>query len=162
VTVLRLLVSSLLCILTAAVVAPAASAFDLTGTWEGRWSCQGFDGAKFRSGNSESVVLISQTGNTLAVSMDAGAYLYNGGAIFDTASPETKGEVVLNQCGTNNLPLAGADGELLRAKVKADAEKGSGSLKGLSIYESSVPDILTCKYSYRRTSTANPAVPACP
>ena len=161
-TPLRLAALSFVSLLAAVAIAPGASAFDLTGTWEGRWSCQGFDGAKFRSGNSESIVLITQTGTTLAVNMDNGDYLYNGGAIFDTGSPDTKGEVVLTQCGTDNLPLAGADGEILRAKAKADAEKGSGSLKGLSIFESAVPDIITCKYSYKRTSAANPAVPACP
>lgn len=153
---------SLVALAASAALGPAAAAFDLTGTWQGRWSCQGFDGSKFRSFNNESVVLITQNGNTLAVNMDAGDYLYNGGAIPDTGAPTTKGEIALTQCGTDNLPLAGEDTEILRAKVKADAEKGTGSLKGLSILESAIPDVLTCKYSYKRVDTANPNVPACP
>lgn len=161
-TSLRLLASSLFFLAAAAALAPAASAFDLTGTWEGRWSCQGFDGVKFRSLNSQSTVQITQTGNTLAVNMDNGDYFYNGGAVPDAGSPTTKGEIALTQCGTDNVPLAGPDAELLRAKVKADPEKGTGSMKGLSILESAIPDVLTCKYSYKRTSTADPAVAACP
>jgi hypothetical protein len=159
----RLLALSLFSTLVAAAVAPGALAqFSLTGSWEGRWSCQGFDGAKFRSSNGQSTVLITQTDNTLAVNMDEGDYLYNGAAIPDGSSPTTKGEIVLSQCGTDNLPLAGPDAEVLRAKVKADAEKGTGSIDGLSILESAIPDVLTCKYSYKRVSTTDPAVAACP
>jgi hypothetical protein len=163
VSAFRLVALSLFSLLAAVGVASRASAFDLTGSWEGRWSCQGYDGAKFRSGNSRSTLLITQNGNTLAVDMDGGSYFYNGGAIPDGSSPTTKGEIVLAQCGTNNLPLAGADdGEILRAKVTADAEKETGSIKGLSILESAIPDVLTCQYSYKRSSTANPGVAACP
>jgi hypothetical protein len=158
----RLLALSFLSALAAAAAAPAASAFDLTGTWEGRWSCQGFDGVKFKSRNSQSTVQITQTGNTLAVNMDNGDYLYNGGAVPDAGSPTTKGEIALTQCGTDSVPLAGPASELLRAKVKADPERGTGSMKGLSILESAIPDVLTCKYSYKRTSTTDPAVAACP
>ena len=162
--ILPRLVFGLAALAARAALAPAASAFDLTGTWQGRWSCQGFDGAKFRSSNGESVLLITHDPVTrvLAANMDNGDYLYNGGSIPDVNAPETKGEVALMQCGTDNLPLAGADAEILRAKVKVDVEKGTGSIKGLSILESSIPDVLTCKYSYKRTDTANPNVAACP
>ena len=159
----RLLVLFVFSAMAATAIAPSASAFDLTGTWEGSWSCQGFDGVKFRSrsGRGRSTVLITQTGNTLAVDMDDGDYLYNGGAIPDGSSPTTKGEVVLAQCGTDNIPLAGPDAELIRAQVKVDDVKGKGSIKGLSVLESSIPDVLTCKYGYKRVSTVDPAVPAC-
>ena len=148
--------------LLASALAPAATAFDLTGTWEGRWSCQGFDGAKFRSSNGVSTLLVTQVGNALNVNMDAGDYLYTGGAIPDAASPDTKGEIALAQCGTDNIPLAGPDSEILRARVKTNPESGAGVIKALSILESSIPDVLTCKYSYKRVDTADPAVGGCP
>jgi hypothetical protein len=161
VTALRLLALPLFSLLAAAAVAPGASAFDLTGSWEGRWSCKGFDGAKFDASNPESTLQITQTGPVLAVREDGGIP-YNGGAIFDTKSPTTKGEIALVKCETDNVPLGGPEGVIIRAKVKADAEKGTGSFKGLSIVESGAPEVLTCKYVYKRTSTANPAVAACP
>jgi len=148
--------------LAAAIVAPGASAqFVLTGTWEGRWSCKGFDGAKFSASNPASTLQITQTGNVLAVNEDGGIR-YNGGAIPDAKSPATKGEIALLKCETDNLPLAGPEGVLLRAKVKADPVKGTGRFKGLSIVESDAPEALTCKYVYKRTSTTDPGVAACP
>ena len=146
--------------LVVAGVAPGASAFDLTGTWEGRWSCQGFDGAKFKAANPASTLQITQIGSVLAVNEDGGIF-YNGGAILDARSPATKGEVALVKCETDSIPLGGPEGVILRAKVKADVAKGTGSIKGLSIVESDAPEALTCKYKYKRTSTIDPGVGGC-
>lgn len=160
----RLVPSSLFSLAAALALASGASAFDLTGTWAGRWSCQGYDGSKFRSSSKDSVLRVTQTGSSLAVDLDDGLYRYNGGAIFDDKSPTTKGEIALVQCGTDNVPFDGPEGEIVRAKVKADAAKGTGSLKGVSLVEFSdieITDVLTCKYSYKRISTEDPAVPPC-
>ena len=148
-------------LLASAALAQASHAFDLTGTWSGKWSCQGFDGAPFKSSEKQSTLTISQTGNVIAANIDGG-FSYNGGALPDNGAPDTKGEAALVQCGTDNLPHAGPEAEILRAKVKVSPEKGTGSFKGLAIIESSFPDVLTCKYSYKRVDTANPNVPACP
>jgi hypothetical protein len=149
-------------LLASTALAPRVHAVDLTGTWTGKWKCQGFDGGKFTSTNNASTLLITQIGNVVSANMDGGEFLYNGGAIPETANPDTKGEVAFVQCGTDNLPFAGEEAEILRAKVKADPDNGSGKLKGISVLESAFPDVLTCKYSYKRTATADPAVPACP
>ena len=149
-------------LLASAALAQASQAFDLTGTWVGKWSCQGFDGASFKSSNKQSTIAITQTDNTIAANVDNGEFFYNGGAIPDAGAPTTKGEAALNQCGTDNLPFATTEGEILRAKVKVNPESGAGSFKGLSVIETQFFEVLTCKYSYKRTDTVNPNVPACP
>jgi hypothetical protein len=160
-------VSTLLVAVGASLLAPAAlappvHAIDLTGTWAGKWRCQGFDGDKFTSTNNESTLLITQVGNVISASIDGGEFLYNGGAIDETAHPITKGEAALVQCGTDNLPFAGEEAEIVRASAKVNPDNGSGKLKGISALESAFPDVLICKYSYKRTDTADPAVPLCP
>ena len=157
----RLAAALSLGLLVSAALPAASAAFDLTGTWLGRWSCQGFEGVPFKSSRKPSVLLISQTGNTLAASID-GAFAYNGGAIPDLRAPDTQGEVALAQCATDSLPFQGGESELLRAKVKVDPHKGSGSFKGLAVVESDSPDVLTCKYSYTRVDSEDPGVSACP
>ena len=149
-------------LLASAALAPASHAFDLTGTWVGKWSCQGFDGSKFKSSNGQSTIAITQTDNTIAANVDNGEFFYNGGAIPDTGDPTTKGEAVLLQCGTDHIAFTTAEGEILRAKVKVNPASGTGSLKGLSIVETQFSEALTCKYSYKRVDTANPNVPGCP
>lgn len=142
-------------------LAPAALAFDLTGTWEGKWTCQGFDGESFKSSNKESTLLITQTGNTIAASLDNGVFVYNGGAISDVQNPEKRGEAAFAACPNDNLPLATGESEIIRLKVKVRPETGTGALTGLSIVESEFPDVLTCKYKFKRTSTTDPNLLAC-
>jgi hypothetical protein len=161
VTVRRLAAALSLGVLAFAALPAASGAFDLTGTWVGRWSCQGFEGVPFKSSRKPSILLISQTDDTLAASID-GAFAYNGGAIPDLRDPDTQGEVALAQCATDSVPHQGGESELLRAKVKVDPQKGSGSFKGLSVVESDFPDVLTCKYSYTRVDTEDPGLSACP
>jgi hypothetical protein len=161
VTVRRLAAVLSLGVLVFAALPTASGAFDLTGTWVGRWSCQGFEGVPFKSSRKPSILLISQTGNSLAASID-GAFAYNGGAIPDVRAPNTRGEVALLQCATDSLPHQGGESEILRAKVNVDPQQGSGSFKGLAVLESDFPDVLTCKYSYKRVDTDDPGLSACP
>jgi hypothetical protein len=149
-------------LLASAALAPAAGAFDLTGTWTGKWSCQGFDGSSFKSSNKQSTIAITQTGaNTFAANVDGGQFFYNGGAIPDAGAPDTKGEAALLQCGTDNIPFATSEGEILRVRVKVNPASGAGSLKGLSVIETDFSEVLTCKYSYKRVDTADPNVLDC-
>jgi hypothetical protein len=159
VTARRILAALPLAVLASAALAAGAQAIDLTGTWVGKWTCQGFDGAKFKSSNKQSTLLITQNGNALAASID-GDFTYNGGVIPDLRNPDGKGEAALVGCANDVIPFAGGESEIVRAKVKTSAS-GAGSFKGLAVLESDFPDVLTCKYSYRRTSTENPNVPAC-
>ena len=148
-------------VLAAAVSAQRLHAYDLTGTWTGKYVCQTFDGTKFKSGNASSTFLITQVGSTVYANLDDGAYLYNGGAIPDAAKPEERGELALIQCPTDNLPLVGDQAEIIRARVKVQLDAVTGTLKGASIYESGIPEVGSCKYSYKRTNTTNPNVGAC-
>jgi hypothetical protein len=150
------------CSLILSAGAPAVHAFDLTGNWTGKWSCKGFDGVKFKSGNKNSTMAITQTGTTIAANIDAGDFLFNGIAIFDTSKPAVKGEAVLIQCGTDNLPGAGADGEIARATAKTKIDSAKATFKALSIFEDAFPEGGTCKYSYKRQDPNDPNVAACP
>jgi sucrose-6-phosphate hydrolase SacC (GH32 family) len=139
--------------LASASLASSAGAVDLTGTWEGSYTCQGFDGASFKAGNKTSTLLIFQNGTTFVANLDQGKDVYTGAVINDSSKPEALGEMVMNQCGTDPVPLAGAEGEIVRMKVKVDAAKGTGSLKGISILETPLPDVVTCKFKFKRINT---------
>jgi len=156
---LRTMAIALLALSIAGRAVPAL-AFDLTGTWVGGYKCDEFDGAKRKASNKTSTLLITQVGNTLAMSLN-GAFFYNGAAIPDAKKPEAQGEAVFNQCGTDNVPDLGSQGEILRAKVKTKSGTPKASLKGLSIFEDPVVSAGTCKYSFKRTDTTNPNVGGC-
>lgn len=162
----RVLVALSLGALAAVGSALPSRAFDLTGTWKGRWVCQGFDGSGFWSSENRSALRITQTGDTLTACIDE-TYAYNGGAIPDVKRPDTKGEVALVQKGTDTTPLVGPDSEILRARVKTSAHTGSARFRGVSVSEYG-PDpkhgsaVLTCRYRYKRIDTANPNAGVCP
>jgi hypothetical protein len=152
---------------TAALCLSAASvpahAFDLTGHWTGKWSCKGFDGTKFTSGNKESTLAITQSGGTFAAAIDASTdnFTYNGVAITDIKDAN-KGEVVLLGCHlANTLPAGQDDGELVRASVKTKLDTFKASFKGTSLFTDAFPEVGTCKYSYKRIDTTDPAVGPC-
>ena len=153
---------ALCALLASASLASSSLAVDLDGTWEGSYKCQGFDGASFPAGNRTSTLLIAQEGTTFSASLDGGEYIYNGAVINDLGKPDELGEMVMNQCGNDPIPLAGAEGEIIRLKVKVNAEKGSGSLKGIGIVETSIPDVVTCKYKFKRVNTTPAKFLTCP
>jgi hypothetical protein len=146
-------------VLAVAVSPPVAHAFDLTGTWIGKWSCKGFDGQKFTGDNKSSLLRLTQTGNAIAADLDNGDFHYNGAMIADDVKPE-KGEAVFVACPTDNQPLAGGESEILRAAVKTKLGTFKASFKGVSIFQSTTPDV--GKYTYKRRDTADPNVLGCP
>lgn len=146
-------------------LASAAGAATLTGTWEGSYNCQGFDGVNYKTGNKDSVLLIAQEGATFSASIDAGTFVYNGIVIDDDADPQGKGNLVMNQCGTDSFPAEGAEGEIVRMSIKVNADKGTGALKGVSVVEfldKGNPTVVTCKLKYKRVSTAPVKFTGCP
>jgi len=143
-------------------VAPALHAFDATGTWHGKWSCTQFDGTKTTDGNKTSTMLITQTGDTLAINLDTGEFLYNGRALADVKKPTTQGEVVLVACDNDNIPCVGGLSEIIRAKVKTRENSFKATLRGVSTFEDNVPEVGTCKYSFKRDDQSDPHVAACP
>ncbi|MCC6766277.1 MAG: hypothetical protein IT293_16580 [Deltaproteobacteria bacterium] len=157
---MKVMLAALLCCLALAV-GPSAEAYDLTGTWVGKWSCKGFDGVKFTSGNKASTLRITQSGNAIAAELDNGVYRYNGGAIPDIAKPD-KGEAALVACPNDNVPLSGGESEIMRAAVKTKASTFKAALKALSVFEDGSGGVGTCKYSFKRVDPVNPNVPDCP
>jgi putative lipoic acid-binding regulatory protein len=142
-------------------VATSARAIDLTGTWNGSYSCTGFDGEPTKNKVKDSVLLVVQTGATLSAIIDNGSGgTYRGATIDATAKPTEQGETVWNACSTDPLPLADSASELVRLKVKVDPDKGAGTLSGVSYFEQP-GNLLTCKLKYKRASTAPPKFAGC-
>ena len=142
-------------VLALSLAAMPAAAFDLTGHWEGSWSCSEFDeGVKTKQSNKESTAAISSLGNgTFRAVIDEG-YDYRGIEITNAEKPD-KGEIAIALCGTNddlkNFPFV----ELGRFKVST-SETGSGSLSGTTIWSDNASHVATCKYKYKRIDTTNP------
>jgi hypothetical protein len=142
-----------------------ARAFDLTGHWVGTWTCKGFDGTKFSDQNKTSTLDITQSGNAIHAAFEK-LFLYAGAAVPDPAKPE-KGEVVLADCHTNAvLEMEDGNSEIIRAPVATKPASVKATFKGLSILENDVvpfgQQVQTCKYSYKRIDTDDPAVGSCP
>ena len=151
-----------------------AAAFNLTGHWEGKYSCKGFaapfteDGKlvnKFTTVHKTSTLDITQNGNAFGAVLDlnlpAGPYRYNG---FSMPSVKTDdvGEVFLVGCGTSPTPPDGDTGaEILRAAVKTKDGVVKASFKGFSIFVDNFPEAETCKYSYTRVDTNDPGIDTC-
>jgi hypothetical protein len=156
-------------LLTAALVplvlcagASPAGAFDLTGTWQGRWTCKGFDGEPFAIVNLDSSMVVTQVGGVVTVDIDVGSLVYNGEAIDDALKPAEKGEVVLLQCGTDDVPLTTTEGEIVRATARTRIGRTKAMFRAVSIFEDHLGGVGTCRYSYKRLDTLDLGVPACP
>lgn len=137
-----------------------ADAFDATGTWLGRWSCKDFDGQKFSEGARDVTILVTQTGDFLAMDFDGGAYRYNGRSLNDAAKPD-KGEVVFVSCGIDNQPFAGGLSEIIRVAIRTKLGAVKATFQGQSVFEQGA-SVGTCKYTFKRVSTQDPNVSDCP
>jgi hypothetical protein len=141
-----------------ASVAPGAGAFDLTGHWIGKWKCKGFDGSKFTGNQKPSPLEVTQSGNSLAASIDG--FSYNGTPVTSVTNPD-RGEVVLLACPTANT-LGGDEAEIFRGAVKTKSGTFKATIKGTSIFADDAPESGTCKYSYKRVDTDDPGITPCP
>lgn len=145
------------CGLALAVIGAArASALDLTGTWVGKYTCTEYDGSRSKLTVKDDELRITQQGDALAVDSENA---FRGVAIAHAGKPETRGEIKLVRCGTDNVVSNGGD-ELGRFTVKIDREKGKGKLKGTALY--TFPGgVGTCKLRYKLASTENPGATGC-
>lgn len=142
-----------------------AQLFDLTGTWVGKLSCKSFEtGSKVKFA-LEPVLQISQSGNQVGARLDFGGTQeqFDGVANPDGKKPETKGQLALLRCGTDNV--AGNDfgtdeiGHFTVTTKPLPAEKAS--LKGVSIYSApgtATPEVGTCAWKWTRTDLTNPNI----
>jgi hypothetical protein len=92
-----------------------------------------------------------------------GNFRYHGAFINDDRKPTAKGEMFLVRCGTDNDAGVGPS-EMLRAGVKINPDKGTGSFSGVSILEGDFGNgfvFATCKYKFKLTGLADPNVGPC-
>ena len=142
--------------------APAARAFDISGTWAGLYKCKGtFDGEK-DSFTQVVGMIVTQIDSTFgaAVSFDQAAYGFTGTAIASATKP-ANGVVTLTSCDTDNDLSSGEFDELARLTVKTNPAKGTGTLSGTSILTSTDPALQSylCKWKLKRTTPLDPGVP---
>jgi hypothetical protein len=152
-----------LALAVAAVLAPPAAAFDLTGTWTGKQTCKGSSVGQKIKFSFPSELLITQTGTDIVIHVvsDSGTDVYQSVAIDDLLKPEN-GAAYFVHCGTTDIPETGDEfDENGRATVKTKAT-GTGSFKGTSTFFNNEPEVASCKWSYKRTNPTDPAVTGCP
>lgn len=132
-----------------------AAAFDLTGHWEGSWSCSVFvNGEKGKDGERESTLEVTSLGDGTFRGLMDGNYDVRGIEIADIAKGDSKGEIGWAACGGDDDLTTGSATELGRFKVSTSGERGS--LSGTSVWSSFPGHIATCKYKYTRVDTTNP------
>jgi len=162
-----------------------AHAFNMTGTWKGTWSCRvQRDGTATTIANQASVLKITQVGSAVHVDLDNGQFHYNGWARTDNENAD-RGATTVVECRTN--PASAVYNEVISAEVKAPTGVKNGEFNGTSAFNSTEPlpgactpfdprcgsdlssleDVTTdiggiCRYSFKRVSSADPGVGACP
>jgi len=145
------------------MVVSRASAFDLTGTWQGKQVCKILtaDGKREVQVFRKDVITITQVAGevrTLMTSTASGPLLYTGLGFTEAADPD-KGDVAFRLCGLSDDPAT--KGELGRAKVRTQPSRSRGKFKATSIF-TTADEVDTCTWNYHRTSADDPGVPACP
>jgi hypothetical protein len=147
--------------LASLVAAAPAGAIDLTGTWEGSFTCKrfGIDGESSTEKTKDGVLMILQAGGTFDARIEGIEYR---GATIDAADDGARrGEAVLVACDADAIPLDGGVNEIVRLKAKVDAEKGTGTLTGVSVHEHGMSGFITCKLKFKRTATTASKFPVC-
>jgi hypothetical protein len=152
--------------LAATYAAPASAALDLTGTWEGKWSCKDVTfGAATKPSGTVTMTVTQSGGNanaslhrTLKDGSDGGTETYQGRVLELVAKP---GQGASTLVGCETRPGSNNYAETLSANVKV-ASSGA-TFKGVSAYQwGATPSAGgQCKYSFKRTTTADPGVAAC-
>jgi hypothetical protein len=137
-------------------------ALDLTGTWDGTWSCAGFDGTKYAIKAETSVLKITHGAGRVARASIDDFYFYAVAVVPEGQKPEESAVAALDECGTDDAPLAGSESELMRAKVTSKAGRSKTVFSGTSVFEDGFGSVGTCEYSYVRRDTVDPGVPPCP
>ncbi len=149
-----------------AVTAPASSAvaaLDLTGTWSGTWKCKDVtNGVLSRTVNTLTMTVTQSGSNVYAVLawVGRGSPSSFHGHVDELTDDPGRGTTTLIACGTTDTSSGYV--ESLSANVKTSAS--GATFKAISTYEqANVPTVGgTCKYTLKRTTTADPGVAACP
>jgi hypothetical protein len=148
-------------VLLVAAFPVAVSAADMTGTWEGRVTCdRSMDDASPTRVTEDVTVQIAQVGeNVIRVAMEVppGGLQFEG-VVVDDGVREANGRFFATMCGGD--PTDGAFAftgtvtrtNLLRAVLNAELDGFIGGIQ---------PVVFHCRLAAARTTTADPAVPAC-
>lgn len=144
------------------LAAPASAGLevdlDLTGTWVGGFKCTEYDSLGRAKFLEESMLLISQTDDLLAVDWDSGSYA--GLAVPDAKKPTQRGTLSFIECDTDTDQSSDfAEMGLLDAKI--DREKGKGAIKGESNYNVDGAFIGECKWKFTLIDTSDPFADGC-
>lgn len=160
-----------------------AHAFNMTGTWKGTWTCRvQRDGTATTIANQSSVIKITQVGSAVNMDLDNNEFHYSGWARTDNENVD-RGATTVVECRTN--PASAVYNEVISAEVKAPSGAKSGEFNGTSAFNST--EILLggctwwdprcdsalaangstdiggiCRYTFKRVSSADPGVGACP
>lgn len=163
----RLVIVALRTVMAAAgviVATTSVQAYDLTGTWEGTYTCKGLANGVKDAYVNQLVAKISQVGTAVGadITFDGTPFKYNGIAAAKADKPD-KGDLAFVLCGTDDDLSTGVYDEFGRFSVTTKPAKGTGAIKGLSQFSTPEPAVITCKWKLKRTDPADPAVtPACP
>jgi hypothetical protein len=144
-------------VLGAALAAAPAQGFPLTGEWAGNIVCQTFDGTARRVPSVGTTMKISQVGSQLTVQTEDGNGVkhYNGQSIEQTGQP-LRVRALLIEC--RSTPSLDNYSEVVQLLGSASSRL---RLQGKSILRSQSGDIGTCRWTFQRTTSANPAVTGC-
>jgi hypothetical protein len=144
--------------LLAALVAWPVYAFPLTGEWDGKVTCQTFDGTRRRIPSIGTTLKVTQAGAQLSVQTEdgSGTRHYNGQAIEDVGQPLRIRAVLIECRSTTSLDNYSEVVHLLGSATS------KLRLQGRSILRNQNGDIGTCRWTFQRTSPTNPNVSACP
>jgi hypothetical protein len=143
------------------LIAGAAWAVDLTGTYEGRRVCKQLEKS---SGEKAKIKIaptmhITRVGDKLRMDLLPGLH-YEGTVIDDARVPATRAQAALVSCSPSQD--ASGHAEVLHVECRGPGVDGvTLNMKGVSAYSTS-SHIGNCIWKYKRTSTANPNVSTCP
>ena len=139
---------------------------NLTGMWEGRIVCTSISqGAKQRSTDNSSTVRITHIPNS-PIRAEVNGFPYSGIAAALEKSPE-KGAITLGHCGTDPASKVSFD-EVLSGTFNVTAR--NARIRGKSTWRRGnalTGDALAatggnCRFTYKRVSSEDPGLPACP
>jgi len=137
--------------------------FNLTGVWEGIWTCRvQIDGSPTIIKNKFSVMKITHTDSEVNVDLDNDEWHYHGWAAANNQNAD-KGATTFVECRTS--PASRAYNEVVSAVVKAPSGAATGEFKGTSAYNSTDATETDlggiCIYTFKRVSSHDPEIGPC-
>ena len=153
-----------LCPLALALFALPAAAGNLVGTWTGSFSCRLEDeNGRSTERQQQSTLSISQPGgpgsSPLRLTIDS--IQYTGSIVPSAGDPTRKGVGAFVACGSSDTEALGAFSEIELIRWSVDAS-GRGSIRKGGVFVETGLLVGACTGGWRRTSTADPGIPACP